>query len=156
MYKKGKKLYIDETQNLNLTPEILEILKAPENLTERDMSDLDFVDLTKDELINRLTWNVSGYKLSKLEENKGVYDIDVIEKNIQNISALLQKKYPKDKLTYGILLSLVPKKFKRIGQCPDCSGRIDIIEFEDEKLKEFYGADTMRYCHKCGVMDYLD
>lgn len=127
-----------------------------ENLTERDMSDLDFVDFTKDELINRLTWMMSGYNLSKLEENKGVYNIDVIEKNIQNISALLQKKYPKNKLIYGILLSLVPKKFKKIVQCPDCSGRIDIIEFEDEKLKEFYGADTMRYCHKCGVMGYLD
>jgi len=127
-----------------------------ENLTERDMSDLDFIDFTKDELINRLTWMTSGYNLSKLEENKGVYNIDVIEKNIRNISALLQKKYPKDELTYGILLSLVPKKFKKIVQCPDCSGRIDIIEFEDEKLKEFYGADTMLYCHKCGVMDYLD
>ena len=120
------------------------------------MNDLDFVDFTKEELINRLTWMSSGYNLSKLEENKGVYAIDVIEKNIQNISALLQKKYPKDELIYGILLSLVPKKFKKIVQCPDCSGRIDIIEFEDEKLKTFYGADKMLYCHRCGVGDYLD
>ena len=113
-------------------------------------------NLTKDQLINHLTWNVSGYNLSKLEENKGVYDIDVIEKNIQNISALLQKKCPKDELIYGILLSLVPKKFKKIVQCQDCSGRIGIIEFEDGKLKEFYGADTMLYCHKCCAMGYLD
>ena len=126
-----------------------------ENLTKRDMNDLDFVDFTKEELINRLTWMSSGYNLSKLEENKGVYAIDVIEKNIQNISALLQKKYPKDELIYGILLSLVPKKFKKIVQCPDCSGRIDIIEFEDEELKAFYGADKMLYCHRCGVGDYF-
>ncbi len=126
------------------------------NLTEQEKRDIDFVDLTKEELITRLTWMRSGYNLSKLEENKGVYDIDVIEKNIQNISALLQKKYPKDELIYGILLSLVPKKFKKIVQCPDCSGRIDIIEFEDGKLKEFYGADIMLYCHKCCVMGYLD
>jgi hypothetical protein len=31
MYKKGKKLYIDEAQNLNLNPKILKILKAPDN-----------------------------------------------------------------------------------------------------------------------------
>ena len=127
-----------------------------ENLTERDISDLNLVDFTKDELIKRLTWMMSGYNLSKLEENKGVYNIDVIEKNIQNISALLQKKYPKNELIYGILLSLVPKKFKKIVQCQKCHRRIDIIEFEDEELKEFYGADTMCYCHKCGIMDYLD
>ena len=120
-----------------------------ENLT-------DFINLTKDELINCLTWNVSGYQLSKLEENKGVYDIEVIEKKIQNIAALLQKRHPKDEFIYGILLSLVPKKFKKIVQCPKCRGRIDIIGFESEELKEFYGADTMSCCYKCGIGDYLD
>lgn len=120
-----------------------------ENLT-------DFINLTKEQLIEHLLLNVSGFQLSKLEENKGVYDIDVIEKNIQNIAGLLQKRYPKDEFIYGILLSLVPKKFKKIVQCPDCRGRIDVIEFEDETLKACYGADTMRYCHICGVMDYLD
>lgn len=127
-----------------------------ENLTKRDMSYLDFVDFTKDELINRLIWMRSGYNLSKLEENKGVYNLDVIEKNIRNMAALLQKKYPKDEFIYGILLSLVPRKFKKIVQCPDCHGRIDIIEFEDKRLKACYGADIMCYCHKCGSMDYLD
>lgn len=127
-----------------------------ENITERNMIDLGFVDLTKEQLINHLTWNASGYNLSKLEENKGFYDIDVIEKNIQNISALLQKKYPKDEFIYGILLTLVPKKFKKIVQCQKCHGRIDIIEFESEELKEFYGADMMGYCHRCGIGNYLD
>jgi len=120
-----------------------------ENLT-------DFINLTKEQLIEKLMWNVSRYNLSKHEENKGVYDIDVIEKNIQNVARLLQKKYPIDEFIYGVLLSLVPKKFKKIVQCPKCHRRLEIIEFEDEKLKEFYGADAMSYCHKCGIGDYLD
>jgi len=126
-----------------------------ENLIERDMRDLDFVNLTKEQLIECLTWNMSGYQLSKLEENKGVFDEIIIEKNIQTIAALLQKKYPKDEFVYGVLLSLVPRKFKKIVQYSGCHERIDIIEFEDEKLKEFYGADIMYYCRKCGSMNYL-
>jgi len=116
----------------------------------------DFTIYTQEELIKCLSMNLSGYELSKLEENEGVFDVPVIEKNIQNISALLQRKYSGNEYIWELLLALVPKKFKKIIQCPKCQGRIDIIDFEDKELKEHYGADSMCYCHSCGILDYLD
>lgn len=115
----------------------------------------DFITYTKDELIKCLLMYLSGYQLSKLEENKDIFDVSRIENSIQNIAALLQKRYLGDNNIWGLLLALVPKKFKNIIQCSKCKGRIDIIEFEDNELKEKYGADTRCYCHNCGILDYL-
>ena len=116
-----------------------------------NMNDVDLKKLPKDQLIECLTWTLSGYKLSKLRENKGFYDIKRIEKNIQTISAHLQKRYPFDHEIIGIILTLIPKEFKEIIRCPECYGRIDIVKFQKEGLKEFYGSENMYYCHHCST-----